>query len=775
MNPPVSAGVRPQETRQRALRRVLVTIALTTLAGFRSWGQSGTLPPQAGPDRRPDEHVVYVTRDVEPGDYVHVTDPACAEPVEAGMAQLVASYSAIREDWIQGYAGPLFERTGSYAAERVRVRLEGTIGALLSPFTQPKASCVLLAAAVPKDAVDVTAELEARESQSRDWRRCSGDRCLEGWAAFLEPRSFDTTNGKLVVVVFKNWSHDRRRTARLRVNFRLPGRTWSPPADSLSLLQVSVPRFPRTDDEATAAIRDIVQLLPPRPVSPVGVASIAELIEREFGLPAVTYPRFTETIDAEIRLLNPPNSPLPLLAEASVLIPSLPAFGGAQADPKRNARGFTQMDLSKAAWVGLDSGTKRAVWVPSSARESVVAGQFVQDIPSDATSYLLDVWLSPAVADRLWAFRPFAALRGLRYASAPLDVEFDQAGPGTPYSLNQGVKARLAAILSAQPRRQVDLLILDSGWPTAANRAAAYAWFNKMTAAASKAIGLNPAAPLQPSAPFTDAQIGHSTSIDKSLAPFREIDTFASVREIYLPLTNDQGSRTMLVELIRLAEIARYTDDRDAGPAPATLRRADQTAKRIVDQLPPVTRGSELRTDKAVVEALLVVLELAGTSLDRYFVLNESWTARTPVNQFASISNTRVFTVAAAGNKSILNVFSNDVEFARRSLTQMDTLAVVNMNEAGSLQCESSRADTPNGDPLIAGFDGRIDSNSCGTSFAAPRVAWVLAAAEAYRTEVLYTPAAWQSWLSSKVRKSRGPRGSPLEYHFDPAKVISGS
>ncbi|MCY1305853.1 hypothetical protein D9M70_556790 [compost metagenome] len=56
------------------------------------------------------------------------------------------------------------------------------------------------------------------------------------------------------------------------------------------------------------------------------------------------------------------------------------------------------------------------------------------------------------------------------------------------------------------------------------------------------------------------------------------------------------------------------------------------------------------------------------------------------------------------------------------------------MNTArdGSLQCRSSIIGSKQTDPLAISFDGYVNKDICGTSFAAPRVAWLLAAKLAY-------------------------------------------
>jgi hypothetical protein len=58
---------------------------------------------------------------------------------------------------------------------------------------------------------------------------------------------------------------------------------------------------------------------------------------------------------------------------------------------------------------------------------------------------------------------------------------------------------------------------------------------------------------------------------------------------------------------------------------------------------------------------------------------------------------------------------------------------------------------------LVVGFDGAIPAGSCGTSYSAPRVAWILAADEAARTTPIDNTL-WSVRLLERLKQLRDPQ-----------------
>jgi hypothetical protein len=163
-----------------------------------------------------------------------------------------------------------------------------------------------------------------------------------------------------------------------------------------------------------------------------------------------------------------------------------------------------------------------------------------------------------------------------------------------------------------------------------------------------------------------------------------------------------------------------------------------------------------MQSDKAVLEGLIALLHFVGSREHTFFFLNESWTLHSKLAQFQPVATPHVVAVAAVGNTGDPDINKSEIEFARRWRTQRDVIAVLNMDPSGLPQCQSSQVVTRGGDSmLVVGYDGRIGPADCATSFAAPRVAWLLAAAEAVRSSTLGNDDEWLTWVAELVRASR--------------------
>jgi len=89
--------------------------------------------------------------------------------------------------------------------------------------------------------------------------------------------------------------------------------------------------------------------------------------------------------------------------------------------------------------------------------------------------------------------------------------------------------------------------------------------------------------------------------------------------------------------------------------------------------------------------------------------------------------------VVAAGNDGASTpVVKTKMEVAERSYHPGDMLAVMNVDDKGTLACDFSIVD-PDGDAFAVAFRGDLSNSACGTSFSAPRLAWLLALRESSR------------------------------------------
>lgn len=132
--------------------------------------------------------------------------------------------------------------------------------------------------------------------------------------------------------------------------------------------------------------------------------------------------------------------------------------------------------------------------------------------------------------------------------------------------------------------------------------------------------------------------------------------------------------------------------------------------------------------------------------------------------------------VVAAGGNANENLSDGAVDFAQRSIRHKDTIAVMNINDAG-IACTSATvalADLPHA--FVVAFDGRVGPNDCddsGTSFAAPRIAWLFAAGEAIRKTSL-PHASWGNRQHDYIKTLRNPANALLGTRLDPVAFLKG-
>jgi hypothetical protein len=131
--------------------------------------------------------------------------------------------------------------------------------------------------------------------------------------------------------------------------------------------------------------------------------------------------------------------------------------------------------------------------------------------------------------------------------------------------------------------------------------------------------------------------------------------------------------------------------------------------------------------------------------------------------------------VAAAGNIPALNIYSDPrQQFAARSKSPGDVLAVMNTDENGSPVCDSSVFGNDLTDVFGVAFPGYLGPapTDCGTSFSAPRVAWLIAAREAVKDPPA-APADWQTALRRELLDHRTNGAGYARARFVPEEVLS--
>jgi len=351
----------------------------------------------------------------------------------------------------------------------------------------------------------------------------------------------------------------------------------------------------------------------------------------------------------------------------------------------------------------------------------------------------------------------------------PLTAEFGQVtSPGDDSSvLTPEQAARLRTMLQGTPQTRPFLIVLDDGWPDTAEMSRAVAFTIEATRQIHSRFNLSPAAN---SGDSTDVQLlsgirsttfcdancewpvlkSHAAKIKQALIDFTSADTSGRVDVIYLPMnTAPKGAQYVLSEMIRVNFMAQVLRDRlydrSTVPTPADLKEANETIARVLSRpgMGSLPIGNTVTTDKALIEGVLEFAALYSTASGRPYYISMSWTLPNLKYNTYFRPNVQGLVVAAAGNKATVNIHNSLVQFAARSADPGDVVAV--LNSANSPTCESSTF-TDKVRVTGLGFPGRVNHSICGTSFAAPRVAWLLAAREAIKGTVPATPEDRNLW-----------------------------
>ena len=189
---------------------------------------SGNYSAEAGncPKCKPGEFATTANKLVGHGDYVYVENPPCAGEVSGDVKKLGRAAADGALPGLSEAAGPLVDQASVAAAKYIGSQVRGTIGDLLSKYTNPHAECQLVAAVIPKEA-NVTAYSLMAGDGDRGVGKCEKDAngwivCSVGWSKWQDPQDETNEKTQLVGAVFMNWSHDRARWASLTVFYTMP-------------------------------------------------------------------------------------------------------------------------------------------------------------------------------------------------------------------------------------------------------------------------------------------------------------------------------------------------------------------------------------------------------------------------------------------------------------------------------------------------------------------------------------------------------------------------
>lgn len=358
-------------------------------------------------------------------------------------------------------------------------------------------------------------------------------------------------------------------------------------------------------------------------------------------------------------------------------------------------------------------------------------------------------------------------------------------------TLSSAEAALLASTLRKTPHRKATIFILDDGWPDPLAYSTSTAELQNFSDTVRDYFGM-PHIDLR-SAAFVAStdQALHSLSIRNSLREFTDADTSGLVKVVYVPLSKAQNSSPFLSELFRLYFMIRMATPATATSEPLT-KAADSWVSEVLANIQDKYNDQKIPTDWAIIESVWSIADFTAfrSSGRDVFFINESWTVDPgPVPGAFNESHSGVsagVVVAAVGNTlgKVVNSDAEGLDFARQCTSTRSVIAALNVQANQGIVCNSSivNADLLN-DTFVAAYDGEVQGGPnehncltgkdlsqcvCGSSFSAPRIAWMLALSEALRADDLdYT--SWNVALENKLRRLRTQDSIPWagEYlHF---------
>ncbi len=713
------------------------------------------------------EQIIWSIQDSPtlPGDYALRDNPDCPDEystllerfrievaTESALAQRPNAAGDVTRYLYESLTRPSFETARPAVSP---AKCGGFLCELFVPASARRATCTAFALLLPGPAADEDFLFQAREVEDTDWSACSlASNCLYGWSRWEHAGFVDTKSGRIYLATFKNWSASRVRVARFgaRVKLKAPATLLNP----RSLVTLTIPgRFP-SDDEAAAFFAPVLAAIPTREVAVLPGSEPGAAAQEIFAVPT-QFPALRELVAARARELNAGRR------GGALLVPGLPRLAHLSLE---DAPGIVSVSYAR---LDLDSGARPVgrlrVWsdpgvltAPDPEPESGAMLRLDLWVPSDSAGSLAQL-VAPALGRAVAADQLRAPV-----GTEPIGLVLATEGAAT------GAESEwLGDVPVADPQdtaAPADLVIVDSGWPDANEAKRSIERLGRWLSEARAHMGLatiNLALSgswVDPECKVPDA-VCHAgfvrSSLGAALADHR-------VEVTYLPLSAGEESRDLLAALLSTAYLIREFRVTGAMPSSKLESTSKAAASSVLEGVPSAPRSPEMDSDRAILASLIDVLDFLGTKNQRNYIVNYSWTVRNPRLRTQREESRHVFVVTAAGNVSSVRPFEEPgIEFVVRAALSNDTLAVFSSDELGGVRadCSTSLSEAQAKSALTVVFPGEL-GQVCGTSFAAPRVAWLLALAERLRVKPV-PPVDWPSWMGDVVRSARNDASRPMK------------
>jgi hypothetical protein len=544
-----------------------------------------------------------------------------------------------------------------------------------------------------------------------------------------------------------------------------------------------------TPDDAEAVVRltlhnsydsstslDLVEaylrLVPPKEVSIAPGETISSVVFREFGFGPRNRPAHYELFERAILKANRVSRPEEV-RPGRLLVPALPPIGVAtKVGHGLGAADRTVVYDSAASEGGEATVTPGPVVVDRRAWRR--PARTVADLRLPANAFADFVRAAPDSAKVLFRDPNTVAL-----SRSMLVVPAQVCGPRSSGAetaferlITDAQTQDLKSLLAATPHT-VTLFVLDTSWPDADAYVDSRAFLTQLVSRACRLYRVPQLArDLRKTKDSFVAGHAHARQVRDALQELAPLSS--RVRIIYVPMTKDQGASDVLETILAVGAArdklfgavsgflgpAALNDTVIAGIADEARKTLPSLMSSISAAPDPATRF--FVTNPALIDSLYqIASDVSRDAGNDVFVFSQSWTAPANAISMRLGEHPRGLIVAAVGNdgKSVDATETSYATFAKRLAF---VLAVMTLDRNGQPYCGTSCVDYTHEDMNAVGFNGTIPGDKCGSSFAAPRVAWLIAAREARRPGAFPDDASkWVSEVRRRIRTLRPPGHTP--------------
>jgi len=473
---------------------------------------------------------------------------------------------------------------------------------------------------------------------------------------------------------------------------------------------------------------DIINNSIKRKVKVVKGINLSKIISNEYGVGKSNAKAAYEAFELNISELNGLDTENNLTAGSELFIPDLPRIGLTKPSKSNKYNNIPKLIIAEDHENKIN-GSKKLL-----TEKSILSPRHVDDTFRIGAKDVAQLnWVSRSDAEQIMKINKNATVD-----CAPVDILIASNNAGLINNrefLSSKEKDIISESLLANYTRMPTLVILDDSWPDKDSFMSSKKYILHIINAIRNKYKMGPSSISKDVINATDTTYtenkSHAIQIKMSLDQLVKLDTTNKVNIIYIPLSKNQlFSKDIMTELISINLIAKHMANSLGDEVPGSLQKEYlNLAKKIVSNISNVQDSVSIKSDQAIVESVFRVLKMYSEISNEPFVLNMSWTIPDLYFQLYIPSDSYGVYVTAAGNMKGRNIHKDNIQFASRSITPGDMLAVVNINDDGNLACDSNSLELESGLPVYGlAFSGAIEDSVCGTSFSAPRVAWLIAA-----------------------------------------------